>query len=162
MAYSYDGGPIWAERVARGTDHCGSVGPVYELSTLVIGGTIHDPEDRSYPFSTRRADTRARRLIYAVDGKYQINVGVDGKRGSGDAVKHETLFHNADVVAAGEMDIENGVIVAINDHSGSYLTYGSLDLDPAFADAVLIAIDRANAPLDSRERLRLGKKAQRS
>ena len=162
MPYWYDGSPIWVERRAKGTDHCGSTGAVYELSTLIVGGRVHDPDRRSRLLSTNRGSgTRSRVVIYAVDGKYQINVAVDGKRGSGDAVKHETLFHNADVIAAGELDIENGVIVAVNDHSGSYLTYGRLDLDPAFADSVLTAIDRAEAPLDIRERLRLEKKARR-
>lgn len=98
-------------------------------------------------------------LIYAIDGKHQINVGVDGIRGSKNAVKHETLFHNADVLAAGEMDVLDGIVTAVNDHSGTYVTHGLMDLDPAFGRAVVTALDRIDVPIHPRERKRLEDKA---
>jgi hypothetical protein len=161
MAYSYDGGPVWADRIEKAKDHCGSAGPVFELSTLIVGGTIRNPADRTEALSTKRTGTpsTSRVLIYAVDGKYQINVAVDGVRGSTHAVKHETLFHNAEVLAAGEMDVIEGTIIAVNDHSGTYVTHGLMDLDPTFSEAVLTALDRIGAPIDPRERRRLESKA---
>jgi hypothetical protein len=76
-------------------------------------------------------------------------------------VKHETLFHNADVRAAGELSVVDGIIVAVNDFSGSYRTAGKLDTDRRFAEAVLTAIDRASIPLHWVERERLRKRAGR-
>src|ERR1041385_1336527 len=72
----------------------------------------------------RTFGTSAPVLIYAVDTKFSIHVGFDGIRGQSTAVKHETLFHNADVRAAGELEVFEGMIVTVNDHSGSYGTAG--------------------------------------
>lgn len=144
--YEYEGGTIQAERLAAGKDHCASSGPVFEISTLVVAGRIIDPDDRETTLTTR--STRSSRvMIYAVDGKYQMNVAVDTVRGTPNAVKHETLFHNAPVLAAGEIDVDDGIIVAVNDRSGTYQTRGMLDLDSSFANAVARAITEANVPI---------------
>lgn len=100
-------------------------------------------------------------VIYAVNENFEINIGFDGVRGSRDAVKHETLFHNADVRAAGELEIEAGVIVEVGDISGTYGTPGRIQTDPSFADAVLNALDRASAPIERSERRRLERRAGR-
>jgi hypothetical protein len=65
------------------------------------------------------------------------------------------------VLAAGEMDVTEGIIVAINDHSGSYATSSVMDVDPTFSAAVLDALDRISAPLSRPERTRLERKAGR-
>jgi hypothetical protein len=82
-------------------------------------------------------------LIYAVDVNFEIRAGFDGIRGEENAVKHETLFHNADVRAAGEMAVVGGIIVSVNDFSGSYRTAGKLETDRRFAEAVLTACEYA-------------------
>lgn len=81
-----------------------------------------------------------------------MRVGFDGQRGSPDAVKHETLFHNEDVRAAGELDVRAGVISKVNDHSGSYGTYGMLGTDSEFASAVLKVLDSVTAPITKEAR----------
>jgi hypothetical protein len=90
-----------------------------------------------------------------------MNVSLDGYRGSDNAVKHETLFHNAAVLAAGELEVLDGIIVGINDHSGTYRTYGMLDNDPSFAETVLKALERAEVPVDPQLRRQLERKAGR-
>jgi hypothetical protein len=65
-----------------------------------------------------------------------VHIAFDGVRGAPDAVKHETLFQNANVEAAGEISFVMGRVSSINDHSGSYGTYGKLVSDPEFARAV--------------------------
>lgn len=100
-------------------------------------------------------------LIYAVAENFQVNVAFDTRRGTPGAVKHESLFQNADVRAAGELEIEDGVIVEVGDISGTYGTQGRLQTDHTFADAVLTAIDTIGAPLDAGERRRLRRRARR-
>ena len=158
--YEYEGGRIQAERLAAGKDHCASSGPVFEISTLVVAGRIIDPDDREKPLTTR--STRfSRVMIYAVDGKYQMNGAVDPVRGTPNAVKHETLFHNAPVLAAGEVDVDDGIIVGVNDRSGTYQTRGMLDFDSSFANAVARAITDANVPIAPTTMSLLKKKARR-
>jgi hypothetical protein len=153
--FTYDGIKA-AERRVRGQDHCGSNGPVFELGSLIIEGAIRDPADLSSALTAGVSVTRKKQsLIYAVDENFTIHVGFDGVRGQPDAVKHETLFHNADVRAAGELEIENGVIVEVGDISGTYGTPGRIQTDPSFVDAVLRSLDRIAAPIERGERRRL-------
>ena len=77
-------------------------------------------------------------------------------------MKHETLFHNANVRAAGELEVVDGMIVNVNDHSGSYGTVGKLQTDRRFAMAVLTAIDLVAAPTKDRARTQLKKQAGQS
>lgn len=135
---------IRAERLVTGRDHCESAGRVYALTELVVRNRIVDPES-----GVELATSGERRLIYAVDSGGRIHVGFDGDRGVPHAVKHETLFHNAPVEAAGEMRVANGVIVEVNDRSGSYGTIGQLKIDRRMAQAVLTALQAAEVPLTS-------------
>ncbi|MGZ5440466.1 MAG: hypothetical protein ACXW31_12410 [Thermoanaerobaculia bacterium] len=140
--YDYHNTEIRAERLAKGRDHCDSGGPIYELARLVSAKRIRDPE-RGDELTTNRE----RRLIYAVSTDLRVHVGFDGERGTAAAVKHETLFHNEPVEAAGEMQVAAGVVVAINDHSGSYGTVGLMEVDSRMPTAVLAAFLRAEVPM---------------
>lgn len=159
--YSYDDSPVRQERLAKGTDHCSSSGIVYALGELVNGGQIKDPRTRQALTTVGTSSRKNSVLIFAVDANFNIHVGFDGERGRTDAVKHETLFHNADVRAAGELTVIDGIIVAVNDHSGSYRTAGELDTDRRFAEAVLTAIERISAPLHDSASSGLREKAGR-
>ncbi|HVR41598.1 MAG TPA: hypothetical protein VMU84_21055 [Thermoanaerobaculia bacterium] len=149
-----------ASRKAKGQDHCASQGQVFDLRGLLANGLIHDPAGMPLSAGTAIASVE-RKLIYAVDENFAIHVGFDGVRGTLDAVKHETLFHNADVRAAGELEVEAGVIIGVNDVSGTYRTAGRLRADPLFADAVLTALDRIGAPIEPNERATLEQRAGR-
>jgi hypothetical protein len=96
------------------------------------------------------------RFIYAVSLSYNIHVAPDGHRPNKESVKHETLFHNEDVLAAGELWIDNGIVKDLNDFSGSYKTDGELEANPEFGRAILKAIEKFNLPVAPRllERLR--------
>jgi hypothetical protein len=88
-------------------------------------------------------------FIYAVNEDYEFRTAPDsGPRPEAplNAVKHETLFHNAHVRAAGEVQIQDGIIVDINDLSGSYGTRAIMNNDPQFSCDVLEAIVRGNIP----------------
>lgn len=159
--YTYDRSKE-AVRQAKGQDHCASKGLVFELSSLVVGGLIRDPTDPAITLTVGVSAERTRVLIYAVNKDFAVHVAFDGVRGASDAVKHETLFHNADVRAAGELVIEAGVIIEVGDVSGTYGTPGMIQTDPLFADAVLTALDRVEAPLADSERRRLQRRAGRS
>src|SRR5436305_76328 len=146
--YDYHGTTIRAERLAKGTDHCDSSGRVLHLADLVVGGLIMDPKAPTNPLSRHK-------FIYAVGEAYEINVADDGVRGISGAVKHETLFRNAQVRAAGELFVEQGIIVQVNDLSGSYRTAGKTDTDRQFARAVLAALEKVAATVDEAELTRL-------
>jgi len=139
--YDYQNTEIRAERLARDKDHCGSNGPVYDLAHLIRTGRVFDPDLR-HELTT----TNDRRLIYAVNSDLQIHVGFDGERGTEGAVKHETLFHNDSVEAAGEIHVRAGIVVDVNDRSGSYRTTGLMGIDRRMPKAILEAFQRANIP----------------
>jgi hypothetical protein len=160
--FNYHDSTIRQERLARGTDHCGSEGKVYALADLVKGGKVMDPRARSRPLTTDgTAGLPSDVLIYAVDADFNIHVGFDGVRGTPNAVKHETLFHNAEVRAAGELSLLDGIIVAVNDQSGSYRTFGRLSTDRRFTEAILMALNRSAAPVSEETRAWLREKAGR-
>src|SRR4051794_13752502 len=93
-----------ASRQTKGEDHCASTGPVFQLGMLVRGGLIRDPSDVATALTVGRSvGKRKVAFIYAVDENFTVHVALDGVRGTQNAVKHETLFHNADVRAAGEL-----------------------------------------------------------
>jgi hypothetical protein len=108
--YDYHNTDTRAERLAKGSDHCGTAGPVYDLARLVRRDRVEDPH-----LSGDLTTTPERRLIYAVSSDLRVHVGFDGNRGTPHAVKHETLFHNDPVEAAGEIQFADGVVVEIND-----------------------------------------------
>jgi len=151
-----------ASRKAKGEDHCSSAGRVYELGTLVKDGLLRDPDDHMVSLTAGRSVSNPEvAFIYAVNENFAIHVALDGVRGTPDAVKHETLFNNADVRAAGELEVESGVIVKVDDISGTYGTPGRIQTDPLFADAVLTALDGIHAPIERNERQRLERRAGR-
>jgi hypothetical protein len=140
--YDYHNTEIRAERLDANRDHCASTGPVYDLAHLVSADRVRNPE-RGGTLTT----TGDRRLIYAIDADLRIHVGFDGDRGTANAVKHETLFHNAPVEAAGEMQVADGIVVSINDRSGSYGTTGLMRVDRRMARTVLAAMRLAKVPM---------------
>jgi hypothetical protein len=64
-----------------------------------------------------------------------------------------------DVRAAGELTVSEGIIVNVNDLSGSYRTAGKLEMNGQFAEAVLTALDRFGAPLQDSVRSILRERA---
>jgi hypothetical protein len=155
LVFDYHNSVTRTDRLRLGTDHCGSTGTVYRLADVVREGRIIDPRD-SDAFVTTSSE---RTFIYAVDLNGEMRIGEDGIRGQPEAVKHETLFHNADVAAAGELQIRDGVVVHVNDRSGSYGTSGLLDVDRRFAATVLNSLKLAGAEVEQSEWRRLVGKA---
>jgi hypothetical protein len=151
--YVYHGSSLQKERVKHEIDHCGSEGPVYPLADLIVlrgrRMVVLDPENRRKALTAiGNLDARNRVLIYAVNAELELRVALDGRRGAPGAVKHETLFHNGDVLAAGEMGVLRGIIVEVNDRSGSYGTHGDLELtgNTLFAAAVVGAMRKIDVP----------------
>jgi hypothetical protein len=131
--YIYHDTVIRLERERKGHDHCGSKGAVFDLARLVNGeGKAVDPRRPGVLLD----NSAGPRIIYAVSTDLLVHIAFDGIRGAADAVKHETLFQNANVEAAGEVSFVMGRVSGINDHSGSYGTFGKLVSDRAFARAV--------------------------
>jgi hypothetical protein len=164
--YRYHGTSEHTNRLAQGRCRCGSDGQIHNLKALVGQGRILEPPALAHPLSTpqiRRLKSDpepigggyGRTFIFAVNETFEIHVATDSDRSVGNSVKHETLFHNADVLAAGEISIQNGVVVNVNDHSGSYGTVGELESNPAFAHAVLEVIARHALPIDPQLKDRL-------
>lgn len=113
-----------------------------------------DPEDQTRRLSTpsiKKYTTDmqppdggiGKTFIFAVGPSLDIHIARDGDRSQQGATKHETLFHNADVLAAGEIHIQDGIISAVNDISGSYNTAGKLESESIFAVAVLNAFEKS-------------------
>ena len=147
--YNYHDTPVRLERERKGHDHCASKGAVFNLATLVNAeGEALDPRHRSELLD----NSRGPKIIYAVSTELVVHIAFDGVRGTADAVKHETLFHNANVAAAGEVSFVMGRISEINDHSGSYRTYGKLASDAAFARAVRLGFSRTHVLMDESAR----------
>lgn len=128
-------------RLALGTCRCGSAGAKYDLDALVESALVLDPQTRQPLTSAPLADRNHKPYIFAVNARFQMRIGLDGDRASDpDATKHETLWENADVLAAGEIRFLDGVVVELNDHSGSYGTHGVLRSSSGFRNAVLEAL----------------------
>lgn len=134
------------ERQKNRKDHCNSNGNKYNLDNLILKGHIRNPHDNQKLLTTQplNEDKLKNRYIYAVSREWYMRIALDGYRGKLDAVKHETLFHNASVRAAGEIYIEDGIIEKINDHSGTYLTFGKLH---SFSKDIIEALNKASNPM---------------
>jgi hypothetical protein len=131
--YIYQDTPVRVERERKGLDHCASKGSVFDLASLVNSeGEVVHPTNPGVLLD----NSAGPRIIYAVSRDLVVHIAFDGVRGAADAVKHETLFQNANVEAAGEVSFVMGRVSGINDHSGSYGTYCKLASDTAFARAV--------------------------
>lgn len=143
--YIYHDTPVRVEREESGNDHCASKGSVFNLAALVNSeGNAVDPRHSGELLD----NSSGRKIIYAVSMDFVVHIAFDGVRGTVDAVKHETLFHNANVAAAGEVSFLMGRVSGINDHSGSYGTFGKLASDPAFARAIRRGFSRTRVSMD--------------
>lgn len=143
--FRYDGSQTEADRLAEKRDHCKSEGAdVISLAARTKAGLVLDGDGR--PLTAQRHRPGGI-LIYAISTRSEMHVAPDGERGSPNATKHETLFHNAPVLAAGELTLTAGVIDSINDKSGTYGTSGYLATTKSFREAVLRAIRGAGATL---------------
>jgi len=143
--YIYHDTEIRRDRERKGHDHCASKGSVFDLATLVNtrGEAVHP----AHP-EVLLDNSAGPKIIYAVNTALVVRIAFDGVRGAADAVKHETLFHNANVAAAGEVSFVMGRVASLNDHSGSYGTFGKLVSDPAFARAVRLGFSRTLVLMD--------------
>ena len=152
--YIYHDTEVRRERERTGHDHCASKGSVFDLATLVNsrGEAVHP----THP-GVLLDNSAGPKIIYAVSTALVVHIAFDGVRGAADAVKHETLFHNANVAAAGEVSFVMGRISNLNDHSGSYGTFGKLATDPAFARGVRLGFSRTLVLMDESvaEKIRL-------
>lgn len=151
--YSYQDTVVRLERERNGRDHCASKGSVFDLAALVNDlGEALDPGRTGALLDNSGGPT----IIYAVSTRFVVRIAFDGVRGTADAVKHETLFENANVAAAGEVSFVMGRVSALNDHSGSYGTFGKLESDPAFARAVRVGLTRTDVLIDDSIALKIG------
>lgn len=156
--FDYHSSQTRTDRLRALTDRCRSAGRVLSLASLVVDGKVRDPSDTTQHMSTPFLDGDDRSIrvyIFAVGLTLEIRMAEDGDRAQPGSVKHETLFSNEPVLAAGEICIRAGVIEAVNDKSGSYGTYGFLATDPEVSRAVLDAIESAGAALAPSEKARL-------
>ncbi len=159
--YEYHGSSEHEKRLATGRCRCASEGQVHDMKSLLKENRIMKPPDLEIPLSTpgvRRYPSDPQphgagygaTYIFAVSAELEVHIAPDSERGLNDAVKHETLFRNEHVLAAGEISIQDGVITALNDHSGSYGTVGALEVNPDFARAILEAFQRHDYPMNER------------
>lgn len=138
--FNYHDTSVRIERENAGRDHCGSTGRVFPIGSLLLrDGRVSSPDSPNSLID----NTNGPIMIYAVNEAFDLNIAYDGVRGSENAVKHETLFNNADVRAAGEITFSKGWVISVNDHSGSYGCYGKLADDPSFAGSILRAVRRS-------------------
>ena len=126
-------------------------------------GKARRPPELRETMTTPQLEDDGGVFLFAVAIDYDVRVGEDSGpriRDMASPIKHETLFHNAEVRAAGEIQFKDGIIIDLNDHSGSYGTRNALDLDPRFSADVLLAIERAGALLGAEIRRRLTDRAE--
>lgn len=149
--YSYHDTPLNLDRIEKDICRCKSTeeGRVHNLIDLLNDGEIKIP-DQNHDGSDLES-----KLIFAVCKEYTVHVALDGDRPTPNSIKHETLFHNSDVRAAGELFVQRGVINSLNDHSASYSTYGLLESDPDFAAAILQVVEISQIPISEALRIQL-------
>jgi hypothetical protein len=150
--FVYHGTTINTERIAAARCRCQStsIGLVWDISELRgDNGCILAPDTKLPLTSPALNSLDERRLIYAVNEQFIMRVAWDGDRAAPGSVKHETIFHNADVLAAGEMCVYEGTVVALNDVSGSYSTRGALESDPRFVRVLLQFFDTSGVSVSS-------------
>jgi hypothetical protein len=157
VLFDYHNSSIRTRRLENGTDHCASGGKRFALHDLMEG--LRQPANSVADQLV--ADGGRHKYIYAVSEDQQVNVAVDGIRGTPDAVKHESLFRNAPVLAAGELIITQGVVTHVNDHSGSYRTSNAMNDDPSYAAVVLASFEAEGVSFTAEERERLRALAER-
>jgi hypothetical protein len=152
MPYTYHGTKLNNDRLTTGICRCASTGVSHSAEALVgDDGLVQDPANLNEHLTTEAIGRKEgpRPFIFAVNKDRKLRIALDGDRpGDQNAVKHETLFHNEDVLAAGEVRFSAGIITEINDESGSYKTYGKMQTDPTFSDAFLAACEQAGVRID--------------
>lgn len=140
-----------ADRCQAGTDRCASrgAGNVRDLRDLLNEGYVVSP-DTGHRLTTAALQTDGVWIFAVKHGRMRL--GPDGGRRPRvstdpplptDAIKHETLFHNQPVSAAGEIRIWRGIITGINHFSGTYM----FSFDAAFKGAVREALLDAGAEI---------------
>lgn len=146
-AYSYHDSPRRPQREIDGTCRCGSTSEnIFEISGFLAA----EPHITSPAVPTDRDGIPLiGKYIYAVSVDYEMRIALDGDRLENSSVKHETLFHNQDVLAAGEIGFTSGEVSSINDHSGSYGTDGEMKIDPEYSSTLLKAFGLKSIPLES-------------
>lgn len=147
--YPYDKG-MEAERQKTKMNHCQhGKGRVFPLGSLVRNGRACYPGSNTPMTTPSITADIPRQYIYAVRekaGKLEMRVAQDGGRRNAasslgqDIVKHESLFENADVLGAGQIEFRDGIVVNLDDGSGTYDTRGKLRLSARFRKAVLDAL----------------------
>jgi hypothetical protein len=146
--YNYHDSTTRTGRLAEGRCRCDSpdIDTVFPIDSLIDNRRVLDPFNREEYLTSVAAPKYGEdvadlppRFIYAVGLDYTVHIAMDGDRSIPGSVKHETLFHNKNVLAAGEIGFTEGVITSINDHSGSYSTYTHIDITQSFVDALLQA-----------------------
>lgn len=89
------------------------------------------------------------KYIFAISKKFELRVALDCDRQQDNSVKHETLFHNEPVLAAGELTFRSGKVNTICDRSGSYCTIGALQTDPSFVRSLLRTFQSEFIPVET-------------
>jgi hypothetical protein len=144
-----------ADRESRGLDRCGSAGAarVLDLARLARDGRAIDP-GTSLPLTTPPLES-ADVWIFAVrEGRLRLAQDGGSRMGGNlppDAIKHETLFANLPVNAAGEIQFRDGQVIGINTQSGTY----PFTFDADFKGAILEAIMQSGVAIHPTLRSRL-------
>ena len=134
-------------------NYCKSSGATYDLRESVVDALVMSPPDKKEPLTSPALGLHGETYIFAVNMAYDLRFAQDGgdrTPSKSDIVKHETLFHNDDALAAGEIQFKNGMVIGINAASGSYnpMQEDLVERDPRFSMALLKAFRRANVQLD--------------
>jgi hypothetical protein len=161
VPFNYHDSSLRRERETLRTDHCASDGRTYDLAELLVDGRIESPVEWDAEQVLAAFVRPPATVIYAISEDRRIRVATDGTRGEWNAVKHETLFHNATVLAAGELRIVGGVVAHVDDGSGSYGTRGAMIQDPSFAAVILESFEALGVSFTEEERQRLRALAER-
>ncbi len=148
--YYYEGSDEQLRRLSNGTDHCGDETEVLDLRRLITDGLAMDPATRVL-LETPALEPKAIGVyIYAVGRDGDMRVARNGgNRSVRGIAKHETLFRNEPVLAAGEVQFRSGVITALNDKSGSYRTVERLASSAEFRAAIRTALEHSGIQVHS-------------
>lgn len=152
--YRYRDTSMEQEREIRKKNYCKSSGETYDLRQSVVGELVMSPPDKKDPLTSPALRLHGETYIFAVNMEYDLRFAQDGgdrTPSKSDLVKHETLLHNDDARAAGEIQFRSGVVIGINAASGSYnpMQEDLVERDPRFSMALLEAFRRANVQLDA-------------
>ena len=153
--YNYHGSQRHSERLRQGTCRCGSTGDTYDLGDLLDQRRIREPSNRTLFLNTAPLGTLEGAFIYAISNDHAMRIAPDGDRQKAHSVKHETLFQNANVRAAGQLYVREGILYDLDDSSGSYATRGMLEADPEFAKAISHCLDAYDVEISAALRAKL-------